>query len=424
MGPSLLTLFPNLGHSLLQYRALRLPAAQENARLLGVCGEESADSEEDRVPCASWPWESALLGFGVSPWIDGDKYEIHIAGDIALSLELAFRVSGNDPSFFTVESASNSSEAAYWPVIGASAAFFAAKAAVEASTSNYTFLNVIGPDESAGVVNDSAYTNAIASKTLKWAIEAAGVVGSIPGSNWSAIASNVFLPITLLPGSETLGHPEYSGYDGENINQADVALLQYPLGWEMPSEVAHADLVFYEQRSSTPDTKQFYTGDSAYSVAWLRLGGNKTAADAQFLQGLFHIDLQKDEYCDCASGFGVWKETLDGGNLNFLTGAGGWVQNLIFGYGGLQYTKKGSLAVLFPSLPPGGVTALVLRGITLGYGSRRVRFNIRFDNSEATFSLSGVEDRNVPVSVIDGDGMVYNLPVSLPVAQQFEVMLL
>jgi hypothetical protein len=398
--PGLLAIFPNLAHSLMQYRAKRLPAAQANARLLGVCGVSDV---EGSVPCANWPWESALLGFGVSPWVDGDKYEIHIAGDIALSLELAFRTSGNDPSFFSSSHLANDSKsAAYWPVVGASAAFFAAKAVAESSSTNFTFLNVIGPDESAGVVNDSAYTNAIASKTLLWAIEAAHVAGATPGLNWSTIASNVFLPTTLLPESVTMGH----------------------LGWEMPDYVARADLVYYEQRSSTPDTAQYYTGDSAYSIAWLRLGGNKTAADAQFEQGLFHIDLhQNDESYDCTSGFGVWKETLSGGNLNFLTGAGGWAQNFIFGYGGLQYTSAGTLAVVFPSLPPGGVTALVLRGVTLGYGARRVRFHIRFDDSIATFDLSKSQNSQASVAVVDGEGIVHGFPVSLPVAQRFEVVL-
>ena len=79
-------------------------------------------------------------------------------------------------------------------------------------------------------------------------------------------------------------HPEFDGYTTKvrpNINQADVALMQYPLGLQMDGEVAKNDLVFYQARSSGPSTAGFYTGDSAYSIAWLQLG-NRSAADAQF----------------------------------------------------------------------------------------------------------------------------------------------
>lgn len=44
----------------------------------------------------------------------------------------------------------------------------------------------------------------------------------------------------------------------------------------------------------------FYTGDSAYSIAWLELG-NRTAADAQFDLAFSHIDLRA---------FNVWKEKI------------------------------------------------------------------------------------------------------------------
>tara|TARA_B110001452_G_scaffold111595_1_gene92511 strand:- start:874 stop:1026 length:153 start_codon:yes stop_codon:yes gene_type:complete len=38
------------------------------------------------------------------------------------------------------------------------------------------------------------------------------------------------------------------------INQADVALMQYPLGLAMDGDVARNDLLFYEERSSGPGT--------------------------------------------------------------------------------------------------------------------------------------------------------------------------
>jgi len=428
MLPGLVALFPPLADALLEYRAARLPAAQDAARLKGACS-----SAGDEIPCAVWPWESALLGFGVSPWLEADTFEIHVAGDIALAVKLVFRASGNDPAFFRKYSY-------LWPVVSASAAFFAAKAVIDADTGNFTFKQVIGPDEGASVVDDSAYTNAVAARTFAWAVEAAELAGAVPGANWSSLATRPLLRVEVLPGSGLVGHPEYSGYTGQDVNQADVALLQYPLGLttQMGSSVARADLMYYEQRSSTANTRGFYTGDSAYSIAWLRLGGNKTAADAQFNVGLHHIDLTpfpNSESCaGVCEGFGVWKETLNGGNTNFLTGAGGWTQNVVFGYAGFEYTDAGTLKVAAPVLPPGGVSAVTIRGVALGQGARQVRFSLHFNVTSASFTAAptsaglrkgGLTDtKTAQLVVTDSDGGTHGLPVTLPVAQNFIVSLL
>ena len=50
------------------------------------------------------------------------------------------------------------------------------------------------------------------------------------------------------------------------------------------------------------------------------------------------------------------------GHRNFLTGAGGYVQNVVNGYAGLRYSAEG-LRVL-PVLPPDGVTKVVLRAVS------------------------------------------------------------
>ena len=69
MFPNLVILYPGIAKSLLDYRYVRIGAAKERARLRGYNG-------------AMWPWESALIGFGVAAWHKGDEHEIHIGGDI------------------------------------------------------------------------------------------------------------------------------------------------------------------------------------------------------------------------------------------------------------------------------------------------------------------------------------------------------
>jgi hypothetical protein len=58
------------------------------------------------------------------------------------------------------------------------------------------------------------------------------------------------------PKNETITiHPQHAGYHGQDINQADVVLLQWPLHYDMPRAIAAADLTYYERRTSAPDTK-------------------------------------------------------------------------------------------------------------------------------------------------------------------------
>lgn len=232
MFPNLVALFPLLSETLMEYRVSRLEAAQDTARLQGFT---CADPSSSMVPCAVWPWESALLGFGVSPWLEADAYEIHVAGDISMALQLAFRASGNDVCFFYDEMDDQSAGSSYvlnhrWDVISACASFYVEKAI---DIGNYTWYNVIGPDENAGVVNSSVYTNAIASKSMLWANEAADYINNQDSNqvsnqdesvvtvdpSWTVIGSKPYMPLNILPNSELEGHPEYDGYYGQDINQ-------------------------------------------------------------------------------------------------------------------------------------------------------------------------------------------------------------
>ena len=96
------------------------------------------------------------------------------------------------------------------------------------------------------------------------------------------------------------------------------------------------------------------------------------------------------------SAFNVWKEKSFGtfGNLNFITGAGGYLQNFVFGYAGLRYDDAG--ASLQPVLPPHGVTSLKLRAVSLGSS----RFSLEYDARQLTATLLS----GAPLLVSDAGG--------------------
>jgi hypothetical protein len=74
-----------------------------------------------------------------------------------------------------------------------------------------------------------------------------------------------------IPFNETLQiHEEYDGYNGHTINQADVVLLQYPLGYPMESTIAlngtkgnfpakvSLDVTYWQDKT---DSNGYFTGD-------------------------------------------------------------------------------------------------------------------------------------------------------------------
>lgn len=387
MLPALVPFYPDIVFSLEQYRAeaTRLAAAQARATAEGL-------------PGAKLPWESGFTGVDVTP--DGNEEgdsEIHITADVPLAMRLL--------SYWM--HVGTSVNASYWTdvpdqwtVVEQCCRYLAARAVcVDEECSAYTYLGVIPPDESAGVVDSSVYTNAVASDLLGWAASVGmelGLISVDTAAHWSAVASAMYIPLSsdLCDSSicgpttymtshkikdelQTLVHSEYSGYNGQAINQADAVLLQFPLQFPMDDQLAYNDLQYYASRTSVPgeSSREFYTGDSSYAIAYLNLlrrgfvdkahGGDLLAlAAAQFQLAFDHMD---------STGFNIWTETPTGGHYNFITGAGGFLQNVIYGYGGVSITQD-SLSI-DPILAPGGVTSMTFRGMMYKQSSFSVNWN-------------------------------------------------
>lgn len=116
---------------------------------------------------------------------------------------------------------------------------------------------------------------------MEFAIFVSELLHKHPSDSWRALAA-----LTPIPFDETHQyHPEYDGYNGETIHQADVALMQYPLGMQFPGNVSSNDLSYYQ---SVTSKNGYFTGDNAYSIAWLALG-NWEAAVRQYMGSFLHI---------------------------------------------------------------------------------------------------------------------------------------
>ena len=227
---------------------------------------------------------------------------------------------------------------------------------------------------------------------------------------WVAMANSPYLPLY----AEGAVHNEFASYWGEVVNQADVALLQWPLGLSLDPSLARRDLDFWASRTNF---SYMFTGDAAYAVAYLALG-LRSAADSQLAVAFSHIH---------TAGFMVWSElAAQGGCLHFLTGAGGFLQTMLFGYGSLRVPRPGVWRVLptGPVLPPMGVTSVVLRGIHL----QGAVANMAYNETHVCVSLQAAQKTGVSVLVLvpGGGGTSQRIGFSdvclrLPVPGGFEV---
>ncbi|MGV3528965.1 MAG: glycoside hydrolase family 65 protein, partial [Flavisolibacter sp.] len=148
-------------------------------------------------------------------------------------------------------------------------------------------------------------------------------------------------------------------YNGEGIKQADVNLLAYPLKEITDAAQIKKDLEYYETR--VPDEGTPAMTQAVFALIYARLGN----ADKAFhwFQDAYVPNLNPP--------FRVIAETKGGTNPYFATGAGGVLQSVIYGFGGIDITPQG-LQQIKSVLPPGW------RSLTItGVGPQKKTFSVR-----------------------------------------------
>ncbi|HTQ64718.1 MAG TPA: hypothetical protein VMI12_07965 [Puia sp.] len=311
MFPAILVLHPEIAKSLIEYRYERLEAARRNAFSHGYKG-------------AMFPWESAGTGVEETPvWALSGPFEHHITACVGMAAWNYYCVT-QDKSWLKEKG---------WPILSATADFWASR--VERNgPGHYDIKNVVAADEWAENVDNDAFTNAAAKTVLMDATEAAKLLGIVPDPDWVQVANNI--PILQFPDGVT---KEHASYHGEGIKQADVNLLAYPLKLITDPKQVEKDLHYYETRvpnEGTPAMTQ-----AIFALLYSRLGDGEKA---------FHFF--KDGYTpNLNPPFRVIAETKGGTNPYFATGAGGMLQSVLMGFGGLDITPAGIVQVK-SKLPP------------------------------------------------------------------------
>ncbi|MEM7382315.1 MAG: glycoside hydrolase family 65 protein, partial [Bacteroidota bacterium] len=300
MFPPLLLLNQDISRSLVNYRSDRLDKAREKAINFGYKG-------------AMFPWESDDTGEESTPaWALTGTFEHHITADVAIAFWNYYRVTKNMDWL---------KERGY-PLIKEVADYWVSRS-VENEDGSYSIKNVVGANEFAPNVDDNAFTNGSAITALEFAVKAAETVGETADPSWVDVASKI--KIYKFPDGTTM---EHSTYDGDIIKQADVNLLSYPLHVIDDEETIRKDLKYYEPKLSPEGPAM---GQSVFAVLYARLGDPKEA------YRLFKRSYEPNK----RPPFGALSETATGEYPYFATGAGGMLQVVLFGFGGLDITDEG-----------------------------------------------------------------------------------
>jgi trehalose/maltose hydrolase-like predicted phosphorylase len=321
MYPALLVLHPELAKNMVEYRYKRLEAAKRNAFSHGFKG-------------AMYPWESAESGVEETPvWALSGPFEHHITADVGLAALHYYNVT-RDKEWLKERG---------WPILSATADFWASR--VERNgPGKYDIKNVVAADEWAENVDNNAFTNAAAKANLYAAIETAKLLGITPDPDWKNVADNI--PVLKLDNGIT---KEHATYNGEGIKQADVNLLAYPLKEITDASQIKKDLDYYSPRvpnEGTPAMTQ-----AIFALLYARLGDTDKAT--HFFKDSYEPNLNLP--------FRVIAETRGGTNPYFATGAGGILQCVMMGFGGLDITSQGIRQV--KSVLPAGWKSLTITGV-------------------------------------------------------------
>ncbi|XP_075401232.1 protein-glucosylgalactosylhydroxylysine glucosidase isoform X1 [Tenrec ecaudatus] len=332
MFPNVLVFHPEAARAILEYRIRTLPGALQNALSLGYQG-------------AKFAWESAGSGLEVCPEDIYGVQEVHVNGAVVLAFELYYHATQDKQLF---------QDAGGWELVSAVAEFWCSRVEWVPEEDKFHLRGVMPPDEFHSGVNNSVYSNVLVQNSLRFAVSLAEDLGLPIPDRWLMVANKIKVPFD----PERNFHPEFDGYQlGEEVKQADVVLLGYPVPFSLSPSIRRRNLEVYEAVTSPQGPAMTW---SMFAVGWLEL--KEPARGQQLLERSF---------ANITEPFKVWTENADGsGAVNFLTGIGGFLQAALFGFTGLRFTRAG---LAFDPVCPTEVSGVFVSGLC--YQGSRLDFS-------------------------------------------------
>ncbi|GAB6283419.1 MAG: hypothetical protein STSR0008_21860 [Ignavibacterium sp.] len=332
MFPALLFMKPDFAKSMVMFRYNTLNAAIENAKKNNYNG-------------AMYPWESDELGKETTPFFAWQNAlsENHIVGDVAFA-QWQYFLATKDTNWLRNYGSK---------VINETAEFWVSRVEYNKEKDRYEIGKVVSVSEGLIGVSNETYTNTVAKLNLEIADKVSDILLTEKNPKWKEISEKMFIPYN----KEKEYHPTFEGADeGEGATElwsSVVNLLTYPLQIEM-SENAKRNNLIHAVKS---------LGESG---AGAMMGTNFVPIIAAELRmdSLFNAIIKNTLYGYLRPPYNVLAETHTNNSVNFITGAGSFLQQVIFGYTGLRLTDKGLIQKYKPMLPK-NINSLTLKNFTI-----------------------------------------------------------
>lgn len=312
-GRALAVLWPGLAKRLVRARLRMLPEARLRASAAGLRG-------------ARFAWQSDEQGGDLTP--PGPyREELHVNAWIMLHAWDLWRTTGDRALL-----------AESWPILCEVADFWCSRCERDQDGS-WHLRRVLGPDEAVHenprnpqLCDDNFATNVAVASALRAAVSAAGILGHPADALWSEVAERLFLQQPDLDGVI----PEYTGYNGHAIKQADAILAFFPLNHPLPPAQIQATLDCYHGKMLCGPLMT----EQIEAAIRLRLGREPKEL---VLRELITA------YRRCVHGpFEVPYEVACNSNSVMLTACGGLIQALACGW--WSYREPGDDPQLIPRL--------------------------------------------------------------------------
>ena len=302
----------------------------------------------DKVKGAATPWESALTGKERAP--SGFSDGRHVIADAGYGALLILQ-----------SSAQKADQTTALRVLVKSADELVKLGFKSGPPSS--FGKVTGPDELNMGVEENAYTNALAKRVLRGATQFSRAAGKQINPRWDVLASELQVPMT--PDGIIA---KCKDDDGKKTKQADGELALWPGN-------ATTDLDLLGKSFDYHKTRPIKNGpamtDAIHALIAARLGRqqeaeeNFRAAYQPFMRGPFMLFSEKRSLDRCV----------------FVTGLGGLLQAVIYGYAGLDLSTETPSATQKPVLPKSW-NSITLKGIQ----HRGQSYDVRIDNAGSSIT--------------------------------------
>jgi len=332
MFPPLLFMHPGMAKSIIMFRYNTLKSAEENAMKNNYKG-------------AMYPWESDDLGEESTPYFAHQNAigENHVVGDVALA-QWQYFLATRDTNWLNNYGSK---------VISATADFWTSRVNYNKEKDRYEIGKVVSVSEGLIGVSNETYTNSVAKINLELADKVSDVLGTKKNPKWGEISKKMFIPYN----DKEEYHPTYgtalADVGATQLWSSVVNLLSYPLQMKMSDNTKRNNLI-HAVKSLGKHGAGAMMGTNFVPIIAAELG----------MDSLFNAIITNTLYGYLRPPFNVLAETHTNNSVNFITGAGSFLQQVIFGYTGLRLTDNGLEEKYSPMLPE-KVKKLILKNFTV-----------------------------------------------------------